>query len=1086
MVRRRSGVRRPTRRGLPGLYLELLEARQLLATYTVDSTGDADTLGTLRYAINQANANAGSDTIVFAIPGAGPHVIQPLSALPTITDQVTISGATQDPLADLPQIVLDGSLAGADVDGLRLGAGAVTSASGSIISGLAINQFSGAGIAILTGANSVAIRSNFLGTDNTGSTALPNNVGVAIRNSFSNTVGGVTTDFRNLISGNTAAGVVITGSTGLANVIQANIIGLALSGNSALPNLGPGIQISGDGSTNSGARSNTVGGSLTAARNFIGGNTGPGILIKDAGASSNQIQGNFIGTNTSGTTAIANAVGVEIRDQATSNSVGGASTSLRNVISGNFTADVRIDNADSNSVVGNLIGTNSDGTAAIPGNSPGTVGVLIQNGSDNNTVGGTTSSAANVISGHQDAGVWIRGAVISGDPTSSGNVLQGNVIGAAIGGSTALPNLIGVRISDGARNSTVGGTSTSARNIISGNTQNGVVLEDVTTTGNLFQGNYIGVAFDGTTALANGQNGVFVNGALNSQIGGTVTGAGNTIAFNGGTGVRVDAGTGNAIQRNSIFSNGDLGIIAPVGLQNAPVLTAASTTGSVTTVTGTLNATASTTYTIEFYSNTTPDPSGAGEGQTYLGSTSVTTDSNGAATFSAALSPAAGLGLTISAIAIAPSGNTSQFAQNVTNTEPSADLSVTMTAVATPVAPAGQVPTSTFYTYTIIATNNGPNNVSTVTLTDVLPAGVTFVGATSTTGTISQSGSTITVAIPTLNSGNSVTVRLTIVSPSTIPSGGSITNTATVTAGSGGADPNPGNNSASLSTTVVQGVDLSVEQTINPNPAFVDSTVTIILTVSNLSTVQATNVTLTNPLPSSLTFVSAVASQGTVSQTGGVVTAVLGNLAAGATTGAGASATITIVARTNTTGTFSNTATATATQPQTVANDNISTVTFTIQAGTQPSTTPPKVTSVVRTGTGTQPTRIVLGFDQAMNAASVQRVQNYRLVSAGADGKFGTADDKRIPLRSVTYNATNNTATVTAFQSYSLHLLTRLTVTGTPSQGLRGTNGLFLDGAGNGQQGTNYVVLIHGTGPVTATAAAALAARRPAVARAKR
>ena len=1080
MSRRLRGLRGRDRRGLRRFGLEALESRQLLATFTVTETGDTDTPGTLRWAINQANASSGQDTISFAIPGAGPHTIQPQTGLPTITDQVTLNGGSQDPLAETPQIEIDGSAAGASIDGLRFSAGATTTASGSIVSDLAINRFSGAAIAILSGANSIAVRSNFLGTDPTGLNARPNAVGVRIDGSFSNTVGGVTTDFRNLISGNSSAGVQITGATGLSNVVQANVIGLALNGNSALPNQGPGILISGDGTANSGARSNTIGGSLAAARNFISGNTGPGIRITDAGATGNQIQGNFIGTNTSGTAAVANSIGVEIRNSASANSVGGAAASLRNVIAGNTQVDVLIENSDSNQVAGNLIGTNSDGNVAIAGNAPGGVGLIIRNGADSNTVGGVTASAGNVISGHQDAGVWIRGTTVSGDPVSTGNILQGNVIGAAIGGSVALPNLVGLRISDGATNSTIGGTASGARNVISGNTDDGIKLEGATTTGLVIQGNLIGTAADGSTALANGDNGILIDGPVTNSIGGSVAGAGNTIAFNGLTGVRILSGTGNSIRRNSIFSNGDLGIIVPAGLQNAPTLTAASTSGTTTTVTGSLNAAAGATFTIDFYSSVVADPSGAGEGQNFLGSTTVTTDASGLANFSAALTPAAGLGLPISALAVASNGNTSQFAVNVNNSQPSADIVLTMTAAATPPAPDGKVPTSTLFTYTITVKNDGPTAVTNVVVTDPLPAGTTFVGGTSSSGTISQSGSTITVTIPTLADDQTATITLTIVSPSTIPTGGTISNTATAAAGTGGSDPNTGNNSATITTDVVQGVDLSLNQTVTPNPAFVDGLVTIVLTVTNLSSVAATNVTVVDTLPASFTIVDTIPSQGTASHTGNVVTALLGTMPIPSATGAGSVATVTITARPTTVGTnLASNATATADQPQTVANDNIANVTITVQAGPAPSTTAPKITSLTREGRGVHPARITLRFDQAMNPQNTIRITNYRLFYAGPDGAFGTSDDQRIPLRRVRYTASNNTATIFTYPPINLHTYVRLVVRGTPAEGVRGANGLFLDGKGNGQQGTDYVARFKGTNTPTTMAASALGARKP-------
>ena len=138
-------------------------------------------------------------------------------------------------------------------------------------------------------------------------------------------------------------------------------------------------------------------------------------------------------------------------------------------------------------------------------------------------------------------------------------------------------------------------------------------------------------------------NGVIIsNGASTNTIGGTVAGAGNTIAFNILAGVSVVSGTGDSILTNSIYSNGQLGIVlvtpslppGPNNLQAAPILTTAVGGGPTSSVQGTLASVPSTSFLIQFFTNVVPDPSGYGQGQTPIGSITVTTDSNGNATFS--------------------------------------------------------------------------------------------------------------------------------------------------------------------------------------------------------------------------------------------------------------------------------------------------------------------------------------------------------------------------------------------------------------------------------------------------------------------
>src|SRR5207244_1235078 len=163
---------------------------------------------------------------------------------------------------------------------------------------------------------------------------------------------------------------------------------------------------------------------------------------------------------------------------------------------------------------------------------------------------------------------------------------------------------------------------------------------------------------------------------------------GNTIAFNNGSGVVVSSNgsaVNNLIRSNSIYSNNRLGIdlsvssdpsngvtpndagdgdSGPNGLQNYPVLTGVSAApGGGTIVTGTLNSGANKTYTIEFFSSPTADPSTFGEGALSLGTISVTTDAAGNAVFSTTLAAGVAGGSVITATATDPSNNTSEFSQ---------------------------------------------------------------------------------------------------------------------------------------------------------------------------------------------------------------------------------------------------------------------------------------------------------------------------------------------------------------------------------------------------------------------------------------
>lgn len=324
-------------------------------------------------------------------------------------------------------------------------------------------------------------------------------------------------------------------------------------------------------------------------------------------------------------------------------------------------------------IQGNYIGISA--TGAVLGNR--TDGVVVDGGATGATIGGVLGQDTNVISGNiRGVGVGITGS------GTSNIVVRGNLIGTDASGRVAVPNLNGVNIDDTASNTTIGGTDPSTRNIVSGNRQAGIVVGD--TQGTLIQGNWIGTDATGS-ALGNGAVGVFITGS-GTTVGGTATGTGNVIAFNGrqGVWVRVAPASGSnpsipqgvQVLGNSIFSNGSLGFdlgvpgvtandpldgdTGPNQLQNYPVIT--SVIGNQ--IFGTVNSTPGVTLRLEFFSSTARDPSGFGEGETYLGSVNVTPDGNGNGTF-AFTAPSSLVGLFATATATPTLGGTSEFSNAV-------------------------------------------------------------------------------------------------------------------------------------------------------------------------------------------------------------------------------------------------------------------------------------------------------------------------------------------------------------------------------------------------------------------------------------
>jgi titin len=515
--------------------------------FTVNNAGDtgpgAGLAGDLRYCLTQANATPGLNTIQFAIAGAGLHTINLTAVLPTITNAVALDGYTQagasaNTLAvgdnAVLTIELDGAAAGSDDSGLTINAGGCT------IRGLVIGGFGRNGILDLSagGTGGNVIEGNFIGTDATGTVAMSNGAyGVRIEGATGDTIGGATPDARNVISGSGNSGIRISGT---ANIVQGNYVGTDASGLVALGNVG---------NINDGAITVFSGGN-TITGNVVSGNTGVGILIWNAGLVGNVIENNYVGLGADGTSAVNNVdYGIYLALGSTNTLVQG------NVIGDDGGFGILLDAGAANATLcGNFIGTDKTGSLGRP----------ITNGIY--TQAPNTLILVNVVSdcGFPASGGGIHVAFSS----ATGAVIQGNMVGLNAAGTAALGNGTGIDIQD-AVGATIGGLTAGAGNVIAGNGEFGIVL-DQGSTGTLVEGNKIGSNAAGTVAFPNGTQsggvgGIEISDSPNNTIGGTVAAARNLISGNQTDGIDLfrSGSTGNVVEGN--FIGTDATGSAPLG-----------------------------------------------------------------------------------------------------------------------------------------------------------------------------------------------------------------------------------------------------------------------------------------------------------------------------------------------------------------------------------------------------------------------------------------------------------------------------------------------------------------------------------------
>jgi titin len=593
------------------------------------------------------------------------------------------------------------------------------------------------GVAIVqAGTNGNTLGGNLIGLNASGNAAPNGFAGVYVgMGAAGNVVGSLTPGYRNVISANGYDGVLLDGSGTTVNLVQNNLIGVAGDGATNRANVAFGVVIQ-DGSGGNAVANNVIGFNHQAGvlldgssgdiltGNLVGvsasggniGSVGPGIWLRDGssgnllsgnavggqsligdggvqldgpGTTGNILQGNTIGLNAAGA-AVINATGVLIENGASGNLVGGPTRASANVISANVGGDVVITGTGTNGnvVQSNFIGTNAAGSA-LSSTAANALGVIIENGASGNFIGGI--GAGNVISGHSNSGL---GILID---AANGNGVYGNFIGTDATGTVAVPNFDGIDIQGGAQNNIIGGPSPALANVVAGNAGFGIQIFGGNTTGNVVQGNRIGIGLN-AAPLANGLGVLIENGASNNLIGGTAPGDGNYIDFNTGKGVVIGYATndttavGNAVLGNNIFGNGGPGIdlgndgvtantpgsphSGPNDLQSFPVLNQAHLAGAVLFVSGTLNSQANSLFRVEFFASSQADGSGHGQGEDFLGYAVVSTDNTGNASFAVALPFAGAPGKIISATATriqSPNtgnnltfGDTSEFSTNIT------------------------------------------------------------------------------------------------------------------------------------------------------------------------------------------------------------------------------------------------------------------------------------------------------------------------------------------------------------------------------------------------------------------------------------
>jgi hypothetical protein len=1034
------------------LSVEVLEARQLLATITVNTTLDntpADSALSLRDAIEVSNgtlavsslstqaqaqingAVGATNTIDFDIPTTDPGyntstgvwTMAMQSALPAtstnaaIIDGYSQPGASKNTLAlgdnAKLKIVLDGSNH-KSLNGLTL------SQEGSQVLGLDFQNFVDAGVLITAGGN-VLVAGCFIGTDPSGETAAPNGFGVEIETS-SNMIGAPDVGDRNVISGNTLGdGIYVPGGsnnplniTPTGNVVENNYMGLDATGTKALANI-EGAHDEGSG--------DTYGGTAPGTGNVISGDGGGGLIA----TGSITAEGNYVGTDVTGKVAIGIYFGV-----AGIGDFGLYTTTISTTISNNLEAGYGVGIKLSSNYQGNTVPTSALSPASF------TV--------TDNLIGSNASDTAVLANPGDGVGIQLYQAR---NASILNNVIAGNEIGLLVEGE-----------------------------------QN--PLHDI------IQGNFIGTDKTGHLAFGNSEDGINLNTATDVTIGGAGTGQANVIANNAGFGINSDGGAYQQFTRNSIFANAQGGITMNVAQTNnsikAPHLTFAPGTGGSGTLSGTLTGTPNTSYVAEIFSNPTKPALGLEEGETFVKAVTVNIDGSGHGDFSLT-EP---VGQYYTATATDPSNDTSEFSNAVggaslpastTTVSSSANPAtvgqqVTFTAVVSAPSYSG-TPTGTV-TFTIDGQAQTPVQLSVVGGVDEAEFTTSTLAAGSHTVSASYSGDTNvfassgsppsqTVTGPVLKA--STTTVTSSADPSTV--GHPVTFTAKVSAPAYSGTPTgtviftiDGHAQSPVPLALVAGTDEAqfTTSTLTVGSHTVSASYSGDAKVSGssgslggqtvvLPALHATTTNLTSSLDPStvgqpVTFTATVSPSGTTGSPSGSVTFTIDGVTQAPEqlhmVGGTDEATLTLASLTK----GMHTIKAAYSGDSSFAGSAVaSPLVQTVNAVVLPGGDGPTIVAVKRYGIHMQPTVVVVTFNDGLDPASAVNLSSYRITDPSGH---------QVRITSAVFDAKTNSVTLRTASRINLHHTYHFTVMGTGQNAVRNTLGVLLDGANTGSPGSNY------------------------------
>ena len=845
---------------------ELMERRQLLATFTVANTSDNTNPNSLRWAILQANASQTASVIDFDLGASGTATINLTSPLPSLQVSVLIDGTTEPGYQDTPLVEIDGSaLGGGGNDGLVLAAG------GSTIRGLSLVGFSDSAIVLMSQGDD-AIVGNYLGLDPSGAAAIPNQQGIALLGTSDNTIGAGTAGGGNVISGNSGDGILIENGGGDSggNLITGNWIGTTADGSAAIGNGGAGIAVAG-------ADANTIGLPIQGFGNFISGNVGPGIKIT-GGADGTAIQNNVIGLAADGTSPIGNeGDGIQL-DDAPGTLIGGTDLGDGNVISANLGNGIDTSGDTAQLwVAGNEIGTDATGQLALGNQQNG-----INLASSTNSIGGTVAGASNIIeyngTGKVGAGVQLVG-MVDQDSILSNSIYANAGLGINLGSGPTPDHSPGTPGPNAYQNYPI---LSSAQSNGSSLTVQGTLFES---PGNSYLIQFFSSPEEGRFGFGQGK---VLLGSMNVQADakGHASFTASLPAV-GPSGAYISATATDGSGDTSEFS-ADLAVQGPINL----VLSGAATPDPVL-------AGQTFTYTIDLDNQgltdadgvTLTDPLPAGftlESVTVQGNSVPPTTIGGSLNVPLG-TIAAGSSVTvlINMQAGADSVGTITNTVSITSTNPgsiaeqlsipvtvesNADMSVALTDSPSPALAGGDL------TYTMTVTDNGPDGAANVVATLPVAAGLSLVSVTTDTGQVAFTGGQVTADLGEMLPGTQAVVTVVFQTSAA----GSVSETATVS--SNALDPNPSNNTSTLVTQVEPASDLAVTVYADTDVVAVGEPFEYTVTVTNNGPSDATDVVLSDSLPAGATFVSDSTDQAASTVVaGGVVSLDLDTLASGDT-----------------------------------------------------------------------------------------------------------------------------------------------------------------------------------------------------------